>query len=93
MVKPYKYFSGTDDLNDPFKANKTDAPPNQTPNGTTADESKNDVKTEKDSDEGSEEMKNMSIDESENDKTESTNEVQDLAPESKGNAILTCVST
>jgi len=103
MVKPYKYFSGTDDLNDPFKANKTDTSPNQTANSVTEDESKNNSgmtdngtspSEKKDSDEKSEETNNKgnSIEESPDNGTELTKKEQQISPGGQGNKISTCVS-
>ncbi|XP_066910674.1 RNA polymerase II subunit A C-terminal domain phosphatase-like isoform X2 [Clytia hemisphaerica] len=44
MVKPYKYFSGTDDVNDPFKANKDNKEGKTTTNGTTTTNEENATK-------------------------------------------------
>ena len=78
MVKPYKYFSGTDDVNDPFKANSS----KDNKEGKTSAASTNGTASEENStkeDENKDKAKNgeTSVDEKKDD--ESKNE------ERKGN--------
>lgn len=83
MVKPYKYFSGTDDVNDPFKANKDNKEGKTTTNGTTTTNEENATKD----DDNKEKTKNGNTSDEEEKKVEDGESKTEGA---KGN-ICACV--